>query len=197
MIHLESAVIVEGKYDKIKLSNFLDAEIIVTDGFRIFKNTEKKALIRRIAEKKGVIIMTDSDSAGFMIRGHLTSFIPNDKIINVFVPQIDGKEKRKTSHSAQGYLGVEGLSEEVLTEALRRAGIDTDKKIKEVNEKITPSDLYFLGLSGKDDSKQKRETLQRHLNLPIGMSTSQLLTALNSLYTRDEFFALLNERQEK
>ena len=127
MIKLSQAVIVEGKYDKIRLSSVLDAEIITTEGFRIFKDREKLSFIRQVAQKRGIIIMTDSDSAGFMIRGHLASAVPNENIINVYVPEIKGKEKRKTSASKSGLLGVEGMSEEVILSALERAGISPEK----------------------------------------------------------------------
>ena len=191
MITLKQAVIVEGKYDKIKLKNFLDAEVITTDGFGIFKNKEKVNMLRRIAENRGLIVLTDSDSAGFLIRGHLTSVINPQYITNVFVPEIKGKEKRKTQSSAQGLLGVEGLSEQVITEALKRAGINVNgAEIQAKGEKITHIDLYNLGLSGVADSKQKRERLCEKLQLPKAMSTNQLLTALNSLYSKEELFKL-------
>ena len=189
MITLKQAVIVEGKYDKIKLKNFLNAEIFTTDGFGIFKNKEKVQMLRRIAEQKGIIILTDSDSAGFVIRGHLTGVIDPKFVTNVFVPEIKGKEKRKTQSSAQGLLGVEGLSEQVITEALKKAGIHSNgAQPTEPKEKITHTDLYNLGLSGGANSKQKRKQLTDRLALPSGMSTNQLLTALNSLYTREELF---------
>lgn len=192
MIHLHQTVIVEGKYDKIKLKNFIDAEIITTDGFAIFKNKQKIDMIRRIAETRGIIILTDSDSAGFVIRGHLTSVISPKYITNVFVPEIKGKEKRKTQNSAQGLLGVEGLSEQVITEALKKSGIALDgvAPVSEKTDKITHADLFELGLSGGTDSKQKRKDLTDRLQLPSGMSTNQLLTALNSLYSKQELYSL-------
>ncbi len=187
MIRLKQAVIVEGKYDKIRLSNFVDAEIITTDGFRIFKDKQKRELIRKVAEKKGIIILTDSDSAGFMIRGHLSGITDPKNIINVFVPEIKGKEKRKTTQSKQGFLGVEGLSEQIITEAFLKAGIDVqDGKVTVAEAKITRADLYETGLLGKDNSAQKRCELEEKLGLPKGMSVSQLLTALNLLYTKEE-----------
>lgn len=189
MIHLKEAIVVEGKYDKIKLKNFIDAEIFTTDGFAIFKNRQKTEMLKKIAEQRGLIILTDSDSAGFVIRGHLTGVINPQYITNVFVPEIKGKEKRKTQSSAQGLLGVEGLSEQVITEALKKAGVTVDKtQPTEPKEKITHADLFKLGLSGGADSKQKRKLLCERLNLPSGMSTNQLLTALNSLYSKEEFF---------
>lgn len=192
MIHLKEAVIVEGKYDKIKLKNFIDAEIITTDGFGIFKNKEKVNMLRRIAEKRGIIILTDSDSAGFIIRGHLTSVIDPKFIKNVFVPEIKGKERRKEKASAQGLLGVEGLSEEIIVESLKKAGIGIDSKAKETL-KITSTDLFRLGLSGGDNSREMREKLLKSLDLPVGMSTRQMLTALNSLYSLTELEKILEE----
>lgn len=194
MIHLTEAVIVEGKYDKITLKNFIDAEIIVTDGFGIFKDRQKASMIRRIAEKRGIIIITDSDSAGFVIRGHLNGIVDKKYIKNVFVPEIKGKERRKSEASAEGLLGVEGLSEEVITEALKRAGVDLSGcDTAGAVGGITHTDLFELGLSGGPDSKRKRKVLTDKLNLPSKMSTNQLLTALNSLYTLDEIVNLINE----
>lgn len=190
MIHLKEAVIVEGKYDKIKLKNFIDAEIITTDGFGIFKNKEKINMLRRIAEKRGIIILTDSDSAGFLIRGHLTSVIDPKFIKNVFVPEIKGKERRKEKASAEGLLGVEGLSEGIIIESLKKAGVGTDKRVEEM-PKITSTDLFRLGLSGGDNSREMREKLLKSLDLPVGMSTKQMLTALNSLYSLEELEKIL------
>ncbi len=196
MIHLNEAVIVEGKYDKIKLKGFLDAEIITTDGFAIFKNREKLDMIRRIAEKRGIIILTDSDSAGFVIRGHLSGFIDPKYIKNVYVPEIKGKERRKEKASAQGLLGVEGLSEEIIVEALKKAGVGADGSTEE-GPKITTADLYKAGLLGADNSRKAREKLLESLDLPKVMSTKQMLTALNSLYTRDELLKLLLEENDE
>ncbi len=195
MITLKQAVVVEGKYDKIKLKNFIDAEIITTDGFGIFKNKEKVNMLRRIAEKKGLIILTDSDSAGFVIRGHLTSVIDSKYITNVFVPEIKGREHRKQEDSAEGLLGVEGLSERVITEALKKAGVSIDGAESRLEgDKITHTDLYNLGLSGGIDSKQNRKRLTDRLGLPSGMSTNQLLTALNSLYTRRRLYDIFDKK---
>ena len=192
MIHLNQAVIVEGKYDKIKLKNFLNAEIITTDGFSIFKNSEKVQMIRRIAEKRGIIIMTDSDSAGFVIRGHLTGVINKTYVTNVFVPEIKGKERRKQVASAEGLLGVEGLSEQVILKALVRAGVNLEAgDTAQTAKKITHSDLYRLGLSGGENSRHKREKLMQALQLPKAMSTNQLLTALNSLTSLEKVEMIL------
>ena len=192
MIHLEQVVVVEGKYDKIKLSNFLEAEIVVTNGFGIFKDKEKLQMLRKIAEKRGIIILTDSDSAGFMIRNHLCGSIDNSLVTNVFIPEIKGKERRKASPSKQGLLGVEGVTEEVILKAFEKAGVSVSgtQTVPTAREKITKTDLFSLGLSGGEGSAAKREELLRHLDLPTGLSPSQLLTALNSLYSRNEFLKI-------
>ena len=197
MIKLDRAVIVEGKYDKITLSNFISAEIITTDGFRIFKDKEKTAMIKRIAEKRGIIILTDSDSAGFVIRGYLNGIVPQDRMVNVFVPQIKGKERRKTAESAEGYLGVEGLNEEIIEKALKKAGIGIKGSAPESKDRITTAELYKVGFLGRENSRGKREALMKKLELPKGMSTKQLLTALNAIYSKEEFLKVLEEFYEK
>lgn len=190
MIHLDKAVIVEGKYDKIQLSSFIDAEIITTDGFGIFKNREKAELIRKAANKRGIIIMTDSDGAGFLIRSHLSGIVPPNKITNVFIPQIKGTERRKTAASAEGFLGVEGLCEQIITDALKKAGVIFSRERR--GEPVTKADLYELGLVGGADSRKRRELLEQRLDLPHGMSSSQLLTAINCIYDRSEFLNLFS-----
>ncbi len=197
MLHIDKTVIVEGKYDKIKLSNILDTEIITTDGFAIFKDKQKTELIRRAAENKGIIIMTDSDSAGFLIRGHLKSVIPNDKIINVYIPEILGKEKRKAEASKEGLLGVEGVSEQVILDALLRAGVNVNGEEAAQREKITKADFYDLGLIGFGGSEQKRNELKAKLQLPKHLSTNALLTAVNALYSKEEFLEILRKGEQK
>lgn len=201
MIKLSQAVIVEGKYDKIRLSSVLDAEIITTEGFRIFKDREKLSFIRQVAQKRGIIIMTDSDSAGFMIRGHLASAVPNESIINVYVPEIKGKEKRKASASKSGLLGVEGMSEEVILSALERAGISPEKTDTAVDknggaDKITPADLMELGLYGGAMASARRNSLKKRLGLPSSLSSRGFLQAINILYTHDEFIGFLRESEK-
>lgn len=189
MIHLEQVVVVEGKYDKIKLCNFLEAEIVTTEGFRIFKDKEKLSMLRKMAEKRGIIILTDSDSAGFMIRNHLLGGIDNSLITNVYIPEIKGKERRKSAPSKQGLLGVEGVTEEVILKAFEKAGVSVsgEQASPKSSDKITKTDLFTLGLSGGEGSAAKREELLRHLDLPTGLSPSQMLMALNSLYSKEEF----------
>lgn len=191
MIKLDKAVIVEGKYDKIRLSNFLDATIITTDGFGIFKNEEKRSLIKLLAEKSGLVIITDSDHAGQMIRSHIKSFVKNGEIINLYLPALKGKEKRKSKPSAEGLLGVEGTPDEIITEALDRAGL-VDKKEDKIGRKIEKTDLYILGLSGRDNSSILRESLCRFIKIP-SLPTNTLLDALNTLYTYEEFLEMIEK----
>lgn len=189
LIKLNMPVIVEGKYDKITLENVVDALIISTDGFRIFKNKEMCDLIRTLAEEKGIIVMTDSDGAGQVIRNHIKNIAANGKIINVYVPQLKGKEKRKAVASKEGFLGVEGLSKEVLSEVLLKYGV-IGEEISSPKKKITKTDFYELGLSGNQNSAQNRQAVISALNLPKNLSSSALLDVVNSLYGYDEFVAI-------
>ena len=186
MIRLDRPVIVEGKYDKIALENIVDALIITTDGFGIFKNREKCDLIRQLARKNGVIIMTDSDSAGAVIRSYLKKIISDCEIINVYVPELRGKERRKTKPSKSGLIGVEGMSPEIIEEALKRSGVFSVKK--ENGRKITKTDMFVLGLSGREDSSLKRKDFLRFLGLPESLSSSAMLDVLNNMLTADEFY---------
>lgn len=186
MIRLDRPVIVEGKYDKIALENVVDALIITTDGFRVFKNREKCDLIRQLARKNGVIIMTDSDSAGAVIRSYLKKIISDCEIINVYVPELRGKERRKAKPSKSGLIGVEGMSPEIIEEALKRSGVFSVKK--ENGRKITKTDMFVLGLSGREDSSLKRKDFLRFLGLPESLSSSAMLDVLNNMLTADEFY---------
>lgn len=186
MIKLKEAVIVEGKYDAIRLSGFIDALIITTEGFGIFKNKEKQNFLRRLAREKGLIIMTDSDSAGFMIRNFIRNAVPEEYVKNVYIPDIYGKEKRKDTPSAEGKLGVEGVSEEIIMKALQKAGVNS-VKTEEERRMITNIDLFEYGFSGRDNSKEKRKKLLSLLELPERMSTSSLVKVLNSFVTYEEF----------
>lgn len=193
MIKLDRPVIVEGKYDIIKLSGIIDSLIIKTDGFGIFKDKEKQKLIRRLAEEKGIIVLTDSDSAGFLIRNFINSAIPKEKITNVYIPDIFGKEKRKTEKSKEGKLGVEGISEKVLFEAFRKAGVFASESEKTERRLITNIDLYEYGLTGRENSSEKRKMLLKKLSLPERLSTSSLIKILNTFVTYEEFEATLKE----
>ena len=179
-------IIVEGKYDKITLENVVDTLIISTDGFRIFKNKEMCDLIRTLAKEKGIIIMTDSDGAGQVIRNHIKNIAADGEIINVYVPQLKGKEKRKNAPSKEGFLGVEGLSKEVLTEALLKYGVLNDG-VDTPEKRITKVDFYNLSLSGTENSGENRKKLILALGLPSTLSSSALLEVVNTLYTYDEF----------
>ena len=186
MIKIKQAIIVEGKYDKIKLSTLVDAVIIPTNGFAIYKDEEKKALIRSLAEKTGIIILTDSDSAGFDIRTHIRNIVKKGEIINVYIPDVFGKERRKAAPSKQGKLGVEGMTHEVLLEAFRRAGVLADESSPK-GEPITKADLMDMGLIGGENSAVLRRRLQRSLGLPELLSANMLIEILNVMYSREEF----------
>ncbi|MBQ9976964.1 MAG: DUF4093 domain-containing protein [Clostridia bacterium] len=197
MIKLKQAVIVEGKYDKIRLSNIIDSVIITTDGFGIFKSEEKKELIKLFSQKSGIIIMTDSDNAGQMIRNFVTKLCKSGEIINIYLPSIKGKEKRKTKESAQGFLGVEGTDDSIIIKALQKAGI-TGEKTTQSTQKVSKTDFYNLGISGGENSKEKREELCVFLNLPSCLTANALLDAVNTLYTYDEFLGEVEKwRQDK
>ena len=187
MIKLKQAVIVEGKYDKITLENIIDATIIATNGFSIFKDREKRALIRLLAEKNGIIVITDSDSAGALIRSHLKQICPEGSITNVYVPQLNGKEKRKSKYSKEGFLGVEGMTQEIILNALERSGITGNKVLNKSARNITKTLLFELGLSGGNNSSFLRDDLSEFLFLPKGMSANAFLDCLNAVYNYDEF----------
>lgn len=192
MIHVAQAIIVEGKYDKIKLSSLLDAVILTTNGFHIFHDAEKMALIRYYAKTTGIIILTDSDTAGFRIRNYLKGAVHDGKLFHVYIPDIYGKERRKLKPSAEGKLGVEGIDKNALLAAFEKAGVLTDE-IPEKTDPITKYDLYELGLSGGADSKSKRKALQKRLHLPDLLSTASLLEVLNTMMTKTELCRILDE----
>ncbi len=197
MIKLDRPIIVEGKYDIVKLSNIVDGLIIKTDGFGIFKDKEKQKLLRRLANEKGIIVLTDSDSAGFLIRNFLSSSIPADKITHVYIPDIYGKEKRKTEKSKEGKLGVEGMEEKILLDALKKSGVTCEKTDENAEKRlITNIDLYEWGLMGKDNSKEKRKALLRKLDLPERMSSSSMIKILNTFITYEEFKNTVKELEK-
>ena len=188
MIKLSQAVIVEGKYDKIKLSSLLDAVIITTDGFGIYKDKEKTELIRTLADTCGIIILTDSDSAGLRIRNHIKGCCKNGNIINVFVPQIKGKEKRKIAPSAEGYLGVEGLDSEILKSALSKAGVTAENdSTTQTHDFLTKSDMMDDGMIGAPGSSVLRRNVLLALGLPPILSANTMLEVINRLYTKEEY----------
>ena len=192
MLHIEQAVIVEGKYDKIKLSSILDAVIITTNGFSVMKNKEKLEIIRFYAQNKGIIILTDSDSAGFKIRNYLKGAIKNGKIINVYVPDIFGKEKRKVTPSKEGKLGVEGIDKEIILDAFKKAGVISYDKDAD-NDPITRIDLYECGLSGGKNSSEKRKAILHKLGMPQLLTTTGMLEILNTMMSRSEFYDFIDK----
>lgn len=188
MIKVKEAIIVEGKYDKIRLSNFIDGLIITTDGFGVFKDKEKQALIRRLAELRGILILTDSDGAGFVIRSFLKGTVPRDRIKHAYIPDIEGKERRKKAPSKEGLLGVEGLSEELLKKAIIASGADcehTENNTRQT-EGISKYDLFRNGLSGGSDSAARRDKLKEYLDLPGKLTANSLLDVLNVMMTLEE-----------
>ncbi len=193
MLKIREAIIVEGRYDKNTLSQIVDAPILETAGFGIFNDKEQLALLRAVAEKRGLIVLTDSDGAGFVIRRYLRGAIDPARVKHAYIPDIAGKERRKAAHSKEGKLGVEGMRPEVIIEALRRAGatVEGETPRRTVGE-ITKADLYAAGLSGGAGSAEKRKELLHALSLPERMSANAMLEALNALMSRDEFLRRLS-----
>ena len=192
MIHLRQVVVVEGRYDKAKLASILDAVIIETGGFRIFKDKEKLAMLREIARRQGLVILTDSDTAGFRIRRYLGGSIPKEQIINAYIPDIFGKEKRKDKPSAEGKLGVEGVPAEVIRQALEQAGVFAEPA-EEQPRRITKTDLMEQGFSGGANSSRLRERLKKKLGLPEHLGTNALVGVLGCILSYEEFLKLAAE----
>lgn len=195
MVKIREAIVVEGRYDKNTLSQIVDAPILETSGFGIFKDKKQMALLRRAAEKRGLIVFTDSDGAGFVIRNHLKSAIPGKFLKHAYIPDIYGKEKRKSAPGKEGKLGVEGMRPEIIIEALRNAGATIEGEESTPSQSISKQDLMELGLSGGADASAKRLALLKKLNLPEHMSANAMLQALNLLYTLDELEKLVNENR--
>ncbi|MGM9644431.1 MAG: toprim domain-containing protein [Eubacteriales bacterium] len=190
---IDLPIIVEGKYDKIKILSIADACVIATDGFGVFKNSERLSLIKRLARQSKIIVLTDSDGAGKLIRSHITSAIPRERIIQLYTPQVKGKERRKTAPSAEGYLGVEGTEAETLRQILMpfSSGMTDDFSAR---EEITKADMFEAGLTGAPDSAERRDELALSLGLPRGMTPNALLAALNVLMRREEFTSKYQKR---
>lgn len=186
MVKIKEAIVVEGRYDKNTLSQIVDAPILETAGFGIFKDKQQMALLRRVAEKRGLIVFTDSDGAGFVIRNHIKSAIPGKYLKHAYIPDIPGKEKRKSAPGKEGKLGVEGMTRDILLEALRRSGATIEGEDAPAPKSITKQDLMELGLSGGKDAGVKRLQLLKKLNLPEHMSPNAMLQALNLFYTPEE-----------
>lgn len=196
MIHTDRAIVVEGKYDKIKLSSMVDGVIICTGGFRVYKDKEMQTMLRALAKKQGLAVLTDSDTAGFKIRGFLRSICGKENIVDVYIPDLYGKEKRKDHPSKEGKLGVEGVPEEVLQKAFADAGIGAELVLQKKNP-ITKMDLFELGLSGRAESALRRKQLMKHLTLPEHLTTNALVTVLDALMSREELFLTCGELFEK
>lgn len=195
MLRIKEIIIVEGTYDKIKLSSLVDATIVVTDGFMIFKNKKQRDMIKRLADKNGVIIFTDSDKAGFTIRNYLKNILCGKNVKHAYIPDIKGKEKRKPRASKEGFLGVEGVSDEIIINALKNA--ECELKADDDRRLITKADLFSDGFSGSSGSDRKRDLLKRKLKLPGRISANMLLDVLNELYTYDEYRAFVEEIDAK
>lgn len=194
MIKTDRVIVVEGKYDKIKLQSVIDAVILPTGGFSIYRDKEKQLLLRTLAQKKGLAVLTDSDSAGFQIRGFLRNICGSQNIVDVYIPDLLGKEKRKTHASKEGKLGVEGVPIEVVRQAFEKAGIGcTEVQEEEKPCPITKADFFELGLTGGQNSAAHRQVILKQLSLPQRMTTNSLITVLNALMTRDQFEELFGK----
>lgn len=197
MVKIKQAIVVEGRYDKNTLSQIVDAPVMQTDGFGIMKDKVQLALLRRVAKTRGLIVFTDSDGAGFVIRNFLKSAIEPRYLLHAYIPDVPGKEKRKRAPGKEGKLGVEGMTPEVILECLRRAGATIEGESSRAVQSITKQDLMELGLSGGKDSAYKRKLLMNALDFPEHMSSNALLQALNLLYTKEELLRLVTQLLEK
>ena len=193
MVKIKEAILVEGRYDKNTLSQIVDAPILETSGFGIFKDKKQMKLLRQVAQKRGLIVFTDSDGAGFVIRNHVKSAIPAQHLKHAYIPDIMGKERRKAAPGKEGKLGVEGMSREIILEALRRAGATVEGEAGAASHQITKQDLMELGLSGGADASAKRLALLKKLDLPEHMSANAMLQALNLLMDPEQLKELMNE----
>ena len=193
MVKIKEAILVEGRYDKNTLSQIVDAPILETSGFGIFKDKKQMLLLRQVAEKRGLIVFTDADGAGFVIRNHVKSAIPGKFLKHAYTPDIFGKERRKDKAGKEGKLGVEGMKPEIILEALRKAGATIEGEGISTSNAITKQDLMDLGLSGGADSSAKRLALLKKLNLPEHMSANAMLQALNLLYSLEELERIVSE----
>lgn len=195
MKSVEEVILVEGRYDKNALSQVVNAVILETGGFGIFKDKQKQALLRKLAAQRGLIVLTDPDSAGFVIRNFIKGCVPPDQIKQAYVPDLYGKEKRKRTPSKEGKLGVEGMRPEVLLYALERAGAHflNETETASLGQKISKADLYRCGLSGGEGSREKRSKLLARLDLPERLTADGLLDVLNAIMSREEFFSLAQD----
>ena len=197
MRRIREVIVVEGRYDKNAVSQVVDATVVTLGGFAVFNDKEKLALLRRLAEERGLIVLTDSDGAGFVLRGYLKGALPKDRVKQAYVPDIYGKERRKRAPGKEGKLGVEGMRPEILMEALRRSGATFEDGPDPVRQgsPITKADLFELGLTGKPDSAARRKELLSRLDLPSHLTPNGLLEILNLLYSRERLFLLFSEEK--
>lgn len=196
MRKIKEVIVVEGRYDKNTLSQIVDATVVTVGGFSVFNDKEKLAFLRRLANERGLIVLTDSDGAGFVIRNHLKGALPKDKVKQAYIPDVMGKERRKRHAGKEGKLGVEGMKPEVLLEALRKADatfLDEETDAPVQKEPLTKADLFELGLTGGADSSEKRQALLKKLGLPSRLTANGLLEALNLLYDRETLENIMNE----
>ena len=196
MKKIKEVIVVEGRYDKNTLSQIVDATVVTLGGFSVFNDKEKVSFLRKLAEKQGLIVLTDSDGAGFVIRNYLKGALPKELVKQAYIPDIHGKERRKRTPGKEGKLGVEGMKPEVILESLRKAGAtfvdEVHPFVSPPREPITKADLFALGLSGGPDSAAKRQALLKKLDLPEHLTANGLLEALNLLYSREELTGFMN-----
>ena len=197
MVKIKEAILVEGRYDKNTLSQIVDAPILETNGFGIFKDKKQMQLLRQVAEKRGLIVFTDADGAGFVIRNHVKSAISGKYLKHAYTPDVFGKERRKNKAGKEGKLGVEGMKPEVILEALRKAGATIEGENAPQSRAITKQDMMDLGLSGFADASAKRLALLKKLNLPEHMSANALLQALNLLYSLEELTTIVEKLENE
>lgn len=192
---IRQVIVVEGKYDAIRVRSAVEATVVETGGFRLFREPEKRELLRRYAAQRGLVVLTDSDSAGAVIRNHLLSFLPPEQVTLAYVPPVPGKERRKAAPSKEGLLGVEGMEKAAILAALERAGVIPDGGTVGGGNtvRLTKGDLYALGLSGQADSAARRQTLLGLLGLPRYLSANRLLEVLNATVTEEELQRLLEQ----
>lgn len=196
MERVREVIVVEGRYDKNTVSQVVEATVVTLGGFAVFNDREKLAFLRRLAEKRGLIVLTDSDGAGFVLRNYLKGALPKDRVKQAYIPDVKGKERRKRRGGKEGKLGVEGMSPAVLLEALRRAGATFEGEAPaERREAITKADLFALGLSGGEGSAERRRTLLKRLGLPEHLTANGMLEALNLLFDRQELERALEASQ--
>lgn len=198
MVKIREAIVVEGRYDKNTLSQIVDAPIFETRGFGVMKDRELLRFLRDVAVKRGLIVLTDSDGAGFVIRNYLKGSIPEGRVLQAYIPDVPGKEKRKQQPGKEGKLGVEGMTPEILLAALLRSGATVEDAAEsgEPRRRITKKDLYDLRLTGWPDSEERRNSLKEKLRLPRHLSTNGLLEALNVMFERNEFLGIEDENDD-